>query len=80
MLSGLSGNYKWNNQIDLKVNFDENKNQFSLFFSNGDEYKLVPIIGEELDFIDPNTDVQVSFTTNENTATFTLYGQTEIKL
>ncbi len=50
------------------------------FFSNGDEYKLVPIIGEELDFIDPNTDVQVSFTTNENTATFTLYGQTEIKL
>ena len=80
VLKGLSGSYKWNNQIDLTVSYDENKDQISLFFPNGDEYKLVPIVGEKLDFIHPNTGVQISFTMKDNIQSFTLYGQNAIKL
>ncbi|MDX8340238.1 serine hydrolase domain-containing protein [Draconibacterium sp. IB214405] len=80
VLKGLSGSYKWNNQIDLTVSYDENKDQISLFFPNGDEYKLVPVIGENLDFIHPNTGVQISFTMKDNIQSFTLYGQNAIKL
>ncbi|MGE4289013.1 MAG: serine hydrolase domain-containing protein [Salinivirgaceae bacterium] len=80
VLDGLSGKYKWNNQIDLSITYDDNKNQISLFFPNGDEYKLVPIVGDELDFIHPNTGVQISFIVNDNMQSFRLYGQTAVKL
>jgi len=80
VLKGLSGKYKWNNQINLSVVFDENKGQISLFFPNGDEYKLIPIDGDQLDFIHPNTGVQISFTTKDNLQSFTLYGQTAVKI
>jgi hypothetical protein len=80
VLKGLSGEYNWNNQINLSVTFDENKGQISLFFPNGDEYKLTPIDGDELDFIHPNTGVQISFMTKDDLQSFTLYGQTAIKL
>lgn len=80
VLKGLSGSYKWNNQIDLTISYDENKDQISLFFPNGDEYKLVPIVSENLDFIHPNTGVQISFTMKDNIKSFTLYGQNAIKL
>ena len=80
VLKGLTGEYKWNNQIDLSITFDENNNQISLFFPNGDEYMLAPIIGDELDFIHPNTGVKVSFSMNDDLASFNLYGQTAIKL
>ncbi len=80
VLDGLSGKYRWNNQIDLSITFDENKNQISLFFPNGDEHKLVPIAGEELDFIHPNTGVQISFMMNDHMQSFMLYGQTAVKL
>jgi CubicO group peptidase (beta-lactamase class C family) len=80
VLKGLSGEYKWNNQIDLSITFDENKDQISLFFPNGDEYKLTPINGDELDFINPNTGVQISFIMKDGLQSFTLYGQTAVKL
>jgi CubicO group peptidase (beta-lactamase class C family) len=80
VLNRLSGKYKWNNQIELSITYDDNKNQISLFFPNGDEYKLVPIIGDELDFIHPNTGVQISFIVNDNMQSFRLYGQTAVKL
>ncbi len=38
--------------------------KFHSFFPNGDEYKLVPVNGDELDFIHPNTGVQ-NFVYNE---------------
>lgn len=80
VLRGLAGKYKWNNQIDLSIKFDENNDQISLYFPNGDEYKLTPIQGEEQDFIHPNTGVKISFLKNDNLSSFTLYGQTAVKL
>jgi len=80
ILKELSGKYKWNNQIDLVVTFDETNNKVSLYFPNGDEYKLVPVIGEELDFIHPNTGVKVSFLKKDDFQSFTLYGQTAVKM
>jgi len=80
VLKGLAGEYKWNNQIDVSIAFDENKGQISLFFPNGDEYKLVPVEGDELDFIHPNTGVQISFLKKDGIQSFTLYGQTAVKL
>ncbi|MCB2220614.1 MAG: beta-lactamase family protein [Bacteroidetes bacterium] len=80
VLKELPGKYKWNNQIDLSITFDESKNQVSLYFPNGDEYKLVPVTGEELDFIHPNTGVKVSFLKKDDFRSFTLYGQTAVKL
>ena len=80
VLKGFTGDYKWNNQIDLSIAFDENNNQISLYFPNGDEYKLIAIIGDELDFIHPNTGVKVSFSMNGDLPSFNLYGQTAIKL
>ena len=80
VLRGLSGKYKWNNQIDLSITFDENNNLVSLYFPNGDEYKLTPIRGDELDFIHPNTGVKISFLKKDTLSSFTLYGQTAFKL
>jgi CubicO group peptidase (beta-lactamase class C family) len=80
VLEGLAGAYKWNNQIDLTITYDENDALISLFFPNGDEYKLVAIEGDELDFIHPNTGVQASFLEKENLQSFILYGQTAVKV
>lgn len=80
VLKGLIGEYKWNGQIDLKIIFDEINNQISLYFPNGDEYKLTAIVGDELDFIHSNTGVKVSFLKKDNFRSFSLYGQTAVKL
>ncbi|WP_209332182.1 serine hydrolase [Lunatimonas salinarum] len=80
LLDGLSGKYSWNDQIDLSISFDEGTNQISLFFPNGDEYPLIPIVGEELDFIHTNTGIQISFKKDEDMQSFMLYGQTAVKL
>jgi len=80
VLKELPGQYKWNDQVDLSIRYDEKDNRISLFFPNGDEYKLTPVVGEELDFIHPNTGVQVSFLTQGNYRSFSLYGQTAVKL
>ncbi|UBM59979.1 beta-lactamase family protein [Marinilongibacter aquaticus] len=80
ILKGLSGTYKWNKQIDLSVEWNEADKALSLFFPNGDAYKLVPIVGEELDFIHPNTGVEVSFLKQDDFHSFSLYGQTAVKL
>jgi CubicO group peptidase (beta-lactamase class C family) len=79
VLKGLSGAYKWNNQIDLSIKFDENSNLISLYFPNGDQYQLIPVVGEQLEFIHPNTGVQVAFITEDDLQSFTLYGQTAVK-
>ncbi|MGB5554831.1 MAG: serine hydrolase domain-containing protein [Flavobacteriaceae bacterium] len=80
ILKGLAGKYKWNNQIDLSISFDENTDLISLFFPNGDEYQLTPIRGDELDFIHPNTGVKISFLKSDKLSSFTLYGQIAVKL
>jgi CubicO group peptidase (beta-lactamase class C family) len=80
VLKGLSGEYKWNNQIDLSIQFDDSDGLITLYFPNGDEYELTSIRGDELDFIHPNTGVKVSFIKNDNLRSFRLYGQTAVKL
>ncbi|MCB9273058.1 MAG: beta-lactamase family protein [Lewinellaceae bacterium] len=78
-LKRLSGEYKWNNQINLSIRYDESNNLISLIFPNGEEYKLTPIVGDELDFIHPNTGVKVTFSMKDDFKSFTLYGQTAVK-
>lgn len=80
VLKNLSGRYKWNDQIDLSITFDESDNNISLHFPNGDAYKLVPVVGEELNFVHTNTGVEVSFLKKDNYQSFSLYGQTAVKL
>ncbi len=79
-LKRLSGEYKWNDQLNLSIRYDESNNLISLIFPNGDEYKLTPIVGDELDFIHPNTGVRVAFLKKDDFKSFTLYGQTAVKL
>lgn len=80
VLERMSGKYKWNDQIDLTISYNESKDQISLFFPNGEEYKLVPIEGEYFEFVHPNTGIRVIFIMEENTPSFTLYGQNAIKI
>ncbi len=63
----------------ISPSIDETR-PISLFFPNGDEYKLTPISGDEMDFIHPNTGVKVSFIKNDDFRSFTIYGQTASKL
>lgn len=79
-LMPLVGEYKWNDQVDLSMRYDEEEKQLSLIFPNGDAYKLRPIVGEELDFIHPGSGVTVSFRKDEDFQAFTLYGQRAIRL
>ena len=80
VLKGLAGTYRWNGTIDLPVRFDEKTNQLSLHFPNGDAYALVPVAGDELDFIDPNTGVRVNFLKQSGFRSFRLYGHAAVKL
>ena len=82
MLKTLPGNYKWNNQIDLSITYDESNSRISLHFPNGDEYKLVAIVGEkdQLEFIHPNTAVRLAFLEKDEFQSFILYGNTAVKL
>jgi len=79
VLRGLVGEYKWNKEVDLSIEFDESAKHISLFFPNGDEYKLTPIRGKGLDFIHSNSGVRVSFSKEKNYSSFTLYGQIAVK-
>lgn len=79
ILRELYGEYKWNNQIDLSIRFDENNNLISLFFPNGDEYKLTPIIGDELEFIHPKSGIKVQFSKKDGIQSFSLYGELAVK-
>jgi CubicO group peptidase (beta-lactamase class C family) len=80
VLKRLSGEYKWNNQVDLSIRYDESNNRISLIFPNGDEYKLTPIVGDELDFVHSSTGVKIAFLMKDDLQSFTLYGQTAVKL
>jgi len=81
ILKKLSGEYRWNNQIDLSIKFDENNNLIALYFPNGDESKLIPIVGDEdkLEFIDPNTGVKAAFSIKDEYQSFSLYGKSAVK-
>ena len=80
LLKQLTGEYKWNNQVDLSLSFNEDTNQLSLHFPNGDNYNLIPIKGKELNFINPSNGVSVEFPKSNNYNSFVLYGQTAVKL
>lgn len=79
MLQSFVGNYMWNSEVELSITFSDTTNKISLHFPNGDKYKLVPIESENLDFIHPNTGIQISFSIKDNEHYFKLYGQKAIK-
>lgn len=79
VLKTLPGTYKWNDQVDLSITFDEKSNLISLHFPNGDKYELIPVEGDNLAFIHPNTGVSVSFLEEDNYRSFTLYEQKAVK-
>lgn len=79
VLKELSGKYKWNNQDDFSVRYNENNNIISLLFPGGDEYKLTPIVGEELEFIHQNSGEKVTFFKKDGIQSFTLYGGLAVK-
>ena len=79
ILKPLVGLYKWNDQIDLNIRFDEKEQLIILLFPNGDEYKLVHVVGDEIDFVHPNTGIEVSFLKENNFNSFSLYGQKAVR-
>jgi CubicO group peptidase (beta-lactamase class C family) len=79
MLKGLVGEYKWNDQIDLRMRYYEKEQLIALIFPNGDEYKLVHVAGDELDFVHPNTGIEVSFFQADTFNTFLLYGEKALR-
>jgi CubicO group peptidase (beta-lactamase class C family) len=78
-LKALVGAYKWNDQIDLNIRYDEKEKRIVLIFPNGDAYKLVPVVGDELDFVHPNTGIEVAFLQEDNFNSFSLYGQKALR-
>lgn len=79
-LKSLVGMYEWNNQIDLNIRYDEKEKLTALIFPNGDEYKLVHVLGDELSFVNPNTGIEVTFHhIDNNINSFSLYGQKALK-
>ncbi len=80
ILMELPGQYKWNDQVDLSVTYDEDSNQISLYFPNGDEYVMSAIEGDDLEFIHSNTGVRVTFLEENDFQSFILYGQTAVKM
>ncbi|MBW2937562.1 beta-lactamase family protein [Aureisphaera sp. CAU 1614] len=80
LLKQLTGTYKWNSQVELSISFNDETNQISLHFPNGDTYKLVPVKGDEISFINPNTGVDIKFLKSSDFNSFILYGQKAVKL
>jgi CubicO group peptidase (beta-lactamase class C family) len=78
-LQALEGAYKWNDQVDLNIRYDEKEELIVLIFPNGDAYKLVPVVGDELDFVHPNTGIEVAFLQEDNFNSFSLYGQKALR-
>ena len=79
-LKGLAGRYRWNGTTDLSVGFQDATRHLSLRFPNGDEYELVPVAGDELEFINPNNGVRVTFLKESGFRSFRLYGQVATRL
>lgn len=79
-LKALVGAYKWNDQIDLNIGYDEKEKILVLSFPNGDAYKLVHVVGDELDFVHPKTGIEVAFLQEDNFNSFSLYGQKALRI
>ncbi|WP_417201372.1 serine hydrolase domain-containing protein [Bizionia sp.] len=79
LLKQLSGKYKWNNQVELSISFNEAAKQLLLHFPNGDTYTLIPVKDSELSFINPNNGVKVQFLKSSEFKSFNLYGQMAVK-
>ena len=80
ILENLVGDYLWNDQVEVRIGFNEAEENVSLYFPNGDEYPLTPIKGEELDFIHASTGVKVSFLVENGFNSFLLYGRLAEKI
>jgi len=79
VLKKLQGKYKWNNQDEFTVRFDEKSHFISLRFPGGTEYNLTPIVGANLAFIHANTGTAVTFLIENGVPSFHLYGGMALK-
>ena len=80
ILKSLAGNYLWNEQLELSISYDDEHQQISLHFPNGDQYKLTPIEGHGKSFIHQDTATLLSFSSWDKKAEFTVYGQLAVKM
>lgn len=78
-LQALAGDYKWNDQIDLSLEFDTKQKQIVLVFPNGDRYELCPVQSNGLELIHPKTGVMISFRKEDAMEVFSLYGQRAVR-
>ncbi|WP_210758479.1 serine hydrolase domain-containing protein [Croceimicrobium hydrocarbonivorans] len=78
-LQALAGDYKWNDQIDLSLEFDTKHKQIVLVFPNGDRYGLCPVQSNGLQLIHPKTGVMISFRKEDALEVFSLYGQKAVR-
>ncbi|EIK44544.1 putative beta-lactamase [Cellvibrio sp. BR] len=79
ILKTLQGKYKWNKKDDFTVRFDEKSNFISLLYPGGTEYKLTPVVGDNLTFIHANTGTAVTFLIENEVKSFHLYGGIALK-
>lgn len=78
-LQALAGDYFWNNQIELSLEFDKEQKQIVLVFPNGDRYGLCPVLSNGLELIHPKTGVMISFRKEDAMEVFSLYGQRAVR-
>ena len=78
-LQALAGDYFWNNQIELSLEFDKEQKQIVLVFPNGDRYELYPVQSNGLQLIHPKTGVMISFRKEDAMEVFSLYGQKAVR-
>jgi hypothetical protein len=70
----------WNEQLALSISYEDEHQQISLHFPNGDQYKLTPIKGVGKSFIDQDTATLVSFNSWDKETEFTVYGQLAVRM
>lgn len=80
ILKSLVGNYLWNEQLALSISYEDEHQQISLHFPNGDQYKLTPIKGVGKSFIHQDTATLVSFNSWDKETEFTVYGQRAVRM
>lgn len=78
-LQGLTGEYKWDDRIALSIQYNEAEELITLHFPVGDAYKLIPVEGEDLAFIHEISGTRLTFSSEDNFNSFSLYGRKAVR-
>jgi hypothetical protein len=76
-LKAMAGQYLWNEQVPLSIQYDEDADQIVPIFRNGDAYRTTPVASSrnEAQFIHEDSGVQMAFLDSDDLNEFRLYGQ-----